>query len=75
MFDCFNNYGKALSVSLLQAIYLILWTLLLIVPGIIKAYSYSQTFFIALDKPELGAEECNTAIFGESHYLLFWRYF
>ena len=58
MFDCFNNYGRALSVSLLQAIYLILWTLLLIVPGIIKAYSYSQTFFIALDKPELGAEEC-----------------
>ncbi|NCC99606.1 MAG: DUF975 family protein [Bacteroidia bacterium] len=58
MFDCFNDYGRALGVSLLQALYIILWTLLLFVPGVIKSYSYSQAFFIALDKPELRPEDC-----------------
>jgi uncharacterized membrane protein len=38
---------------LLKAIYLILWTLLLIIPGIIKSYSYAMTEFILKDNPEM----------------------
>ncbi|MFC6165750.1 DUF975 family protein [Lactiplantibacillus dongliensis] len=33
----------------LQAIFLTLWSLLLIVPGIIKAFAYSQTYFVYKD--------------------------
>lgn len=58
MFDCFNDYGRALGTSLLVVIYICLWALLLIIPGIIKVYSYAMTYYIALDHPELNAEQC-----------------
>ncbi|MDN6409543.1 MAG: DUF975 family protein, partial [Tetragenococcus halophilus] len=35
-----------LVVYLLTAIFQFLWTLLLVIPGIIKGYSYSQSYFI-----------------------------
>ena len=38
---------------ILVVIYEFLWTLLLIIPGIIKYYSYAMTKFILLDEPEL----------------------
>ncbi|PLT33473.1 hypothetical protein CUU64_14285 [Bacillus sp. V5-8f] len=48
--------GKAslqlILVSLLMGIFVFLWSLLLIIPGIIKSLSYSQTFFIMRDHPE-----------------------
>jgi len=34
---------------ILQAIFIALWSLLLIVPGIIKAFAYSQTYFVYKD--------------------------
>ena len=34
-------------------LYIVLWSLLLVVPGIIKAISYSQTIYILKDNPEL----------------------
>lgn len=57
IFDGFNNYGRALGASLLVHIYTFLWTLLLIVPGIIKFYAYSQTYFILHDNPEMGIND------------------
>lgn len=42
---------------LLMTIYIILWTLLFIIPGIIKALSYSMTFFILADNPDLKPKE------------------
>ncbi len=58
MFKIFANYGRTLSVSLLTAIFTLLWTLLLIIPGIIKSYAYAMTYYISQDNPELGADEC-----------------
>ncbi|MDG4658514.1 DUF975 family protein [Ectobacillus antri] len=40
--------GKAVG---LVSLYTCLWSLLLIVPGMIKAFSYSMTYFILLEKP------------------------
>lgn len=37
------------GLAILQAIWIGLWTLLLIVPGIIKAYAYSQSYYIYKD--------------------------
>ncbi len=53
LFDCFKDYTRILGTSLLMSIYTFLWTLLLIVPGIIKSLSYGMTYFILRDHPEL----------------------
>lgn len=58
MFSGFKNYGRALGTPLLMCLYVYLWSLLLVIPGIIKAYSYAMTYYVALDHPELGAEKC-----------------
>lgn len=57
IFQGFNNFGKALGSYLLMLLFIILWMLLLIVPGIIAALSYSLTFFILADEPSIGAME------------------
>jgi uncharacterized membrane protein len=36
----------------LVGLYTFLWSLLLIIPGIIKSFSYAMTYFILIDKPE-----------------------
>lgn len=41
------------STEALKYIYMILWSLLLLIPGIIKSYSYAMTEYILKDNPEL----------------------
>ena len=53
----FGNWGHHVGGTLLVALYTLAWTLLLIVPGIIKSFSYALTPFILTDKPELSANE------------------
>lgn len=57
IFSGFDSFGKALGTYLLMFLYIILWSLLLIVPGIIAAFSYAMTFFIMADDPHIGASE------------------
>ena len=57
-FGVFNNYGRVLGTSLLVFLYTLLWTLLFIVPGIVKSYAYAMTPYVMNDRPELDAEEC-----------------
>lgn len=49
LFKGFENYKTALVTYLLVLVFILLWTLLLIVPGIIAALSYSLTFYIIAD--------------------------
>lgn len=53
-----EDYGRVLGISLLRAVFICLWALLLIVPGFIKLYAYAMTAYIAEDNPELGPKEC-----------------
>lgn len=50
-------FGKTLGLYLLMNLYIFLWTLLLIVPGIIAAYSYRIAFYLMIDNPEIGVSE------------------
>ncbi|MDM5360251.1 DUF975 family protein [Peribacillus sp. ACCC06369] len=43
---------KLIGASILQGIFIFLWSLLLIIPGIIKSIAYSQQFFLLKDHPE-----------------------
>ena len=49
VFEGFKKFGKALSAYLLVVLFTLLWALLLIIPGIIAAISYSQVFYILND--------------------------
>lgn len=54
-FEGFSDFGRALAAFLLVALFTFLWSLLLIIPGIIAAYRYSQTFYIIMDDPDISA--------------------
>ena len=54
----FERYGKALGLFLFQGLFILLWSLLFIVPGIIAAIRYSQAFFILADDPNKGIRQC-----------------
>jgi uncharacterized membrane protein len=56
-FSGFDQFGRALPAYLLVLLFTFLWSLLLIVPGIIAAYRYSMTFYLINDDPKLGASE------------------
>ncbi|MFI3293314.1 MAG: DUF975 family protein [Rikenellaceae bacterium] len=51
VFDAFrgNNFGNVFTTMLLVGCYTLLWSLLLIVPGLIKGYSYAMTPYILAD--------------------------
>lgn len=53
LFEGFRRFTQAMLTYLLMVLYVILWALLLIVPGVIAAISYSMTFFILADNPGL----------------------
>ncbi|WP_242847770.1 DUF975 family protein [Fervidicella metallireducens] len=57
LFDGFKNFKSAFLTQLLISIFVILWSLLLFIPGIIAGYSYSMAFYILNDNPEIGAME------------------
>ncbi|MEI9935004.1 MAG: DUF975 family protein [Ferruginibacter sp.] len=57
IFDGFKKFDVALGAYLLTFIFVLLWSLLLIIPGIIAALSYSMTFFILADNDSIGAME------------------
>lgn len=53
MGEGFKDYGRILGTMLLSSVYQFLWMLLLIIPGIIKGYSYALTPYLLKDHPEL----------------------
>lgn len=58
LFDGFQIFGQTFILGLMQSLLIALWSLLLVVPGIIKAYAYSQAFYIQCDHPEYGWRQC-----------------
>ena len=55
IFQGSNNFGTALGAYLLIVLFVFLWMLLLIIPGIIAAISYSMTFYILADDNSIDA--------------------
>ena len=54
--NLFNKFSSYIGVSLLRYLYTVLWTFLLIIPGIIKSYSYAMTPYIVKDNPGISAD-------------------
>lgn len=60
--DGFTGFTAGLAnrivLGLLQNIFIFLWSLLLIVPGIIKSYSYAMAEYISAENPDADWKEC-----------------
>lgn len=57
LFDGFKDFTRSLVLYLTNELLIFAWSLLFIIPGIIKSYAYSMSYFILLDHPELTANE------------------
>jgi uncharacterized membrane protein len=60
LFTQFDRIGAGFCMQFLRGLYVLLWSLLLIIPGIIASYSYAMTPYIMAEHPEYGANEAIT---------------
>ena len=61
LFSKFDQFGQGFLQRFLRNLYIALWSLLFIVPGIVKIYSYAMTPYIMAEHPEMTANEAITA--------------
>ena len=53
----FHRFGQGFAQHFLRGLYVILWSLLFVIPGIVKAYAYAMTPFIMAENPAMSASE------------------
>ena len=58
LLDGFGFFWRIILLRLVVFVLIFLWSLLLIVPGIIAAYRYSLSTYVLLDHPEYGVMDC-----------------
>lgn len=61
LFDGFKNFMTSFTLYLVNGIFVFLWSLLFIIPGIIKGYAYSMSYYILNDHPEMTQSEAREA--------------
>lgn len=61
MFGGFRNFFNNFITGLLVNVFIALWSMLFIIPGIIKTYAYAMTFYIQNDHPEMTETDAITA--------------
>lgn len=57
LFSQFDRFGTGFAQKFLRGLYIFLWSLLFVIPGIIKGLSYAMTPFLLAEHPELTASE------------------
>ena len=60
LFSSFRIYVSAMATMLQRDVYAFLWSLLFLIPGIVKGYAYSMTPYIIYDNPRLTPDEAIT---------------
>ena len=56
----FNPFGRNIGAMFLRDLFIVLWSLLFVVPGIIKAYSYRMVPYILAEDPEISGRDAIT---------------
>lgn len=51
-------FGNSLVLYFLQTLFTALWSLLFVIPGIVKSYSYAMAMYIQQDYPEKEGKDC-----------------
>jgi len=57
LFSRFDSFSTGFAQRFLRNLYIGLWSLLFVIPGIIKSFAYAMTPFILAEHPELSASE------------------
>lgn len=57
LFERFDIVFKALLLQLVMSVFIFLWSLLLIIPGIVAAYRYAMAPYLMAENPNLGVME------------------
>ena len=57
VFSAFREFDKVVPTMFFRDLYCFLWSLLLIVPGIVKAYEYSMVPYIKAECPEMPTDK------------------
>ena len=60
LFSEFNRFADGFLLSLLQGIYIFLWSLLFVIPGIVATYKYAMAPFILLENPGMKPNDALT---------------
>ena len=58
LFSHFPMMLKVLGLSLYMGLFIWLWSLLFIIPGIIAALRYSQAFYVLAENPDMSIRDC-----------------
>lgn len=58
IFDAFGIFFKIIWLNIVMGIFIYLWSMLFIIPGIVAAYRYSFAIYILLDDPDKGIMQC-----------------
>ena len=53
-----ENFVGSLVLGFMQSLFIFLWSMLFLIPGIVKSYSYSMAFFIQQDDPSKDWKTC-----------------
>lgn len=61
LFSQFHRFGDGFCLAFLQGLYIALWSLLFIIPGIIAGYRYAMAPFIMAENPDMTASEAINA--------------
>ena len=61
LFSEFERFGQGFAQRFLRGLYIYLWSLLLVIPGIIADLSYSMTPYIMAEHPDMTASEAIAA--------------
>ena len=81
LFSRFDRFGDGFCLELLTSLYIILWSLLFIIPGFIKAYAYAMAPFILEENPNMTPSEAIKASreLMDGHkfelFCLYWSFF
>ena len=57
----FKNFFNTFITGLLVTLFTFLWSLLFVIPGIIKSYAYAMTYYLQYDHPEMSETDAITA--------------
>ena len=57
-FSGFDDFWAAFKVNFLVGLYTFLWSLLFVIPGIVKMYAYSMSMYILAENKGKSAKEC-----------------
>lgn len=60
LFSQFDRLGTGFCMNFLISLYTSLWSLLFVIPGIVKSYSYAMTPYILAEHPEMTANQAIT---------------